>query len=299
MSNEIEAGAADAAGSFFRRKPKHALPLGSPCPNCAAVLEGPWCHACGQAAEEYHRSLVRLTAEALAGLVDVDGRLWRTLPDLVLRPARLTRSYLEGHRAPQAPPFRMFLIVVVLAFLAGGLGPQTPTKWNVADNGSGLSNGKGVKIHLLGQKGNDPFDNWVSSRLTAAAAHPEAFQNELVSWGQRLVLLALPMSAIMLGLMFFWRRGVYMFDHLIFSMHSLSFQGLLLSAVLLGDQVSGWFGMLLFASPVHLFAHLKGTYGIGVIGTLIRMLLLFVGSVFAFALLMSGLFFIGLVEVGP
>jgi hypothetical protein len=90
-----------------------------------------------------------------------------------------------------------------------------------------------------------------------------------------------------------------MFDHLIFSMHSLSFQGLLLSAILAGEQVSGWFGLLAIASPVHLFAHLKGTYGIGVAGTLIRMLLLFVGSVIGSVAIMSALFVIGLYEVAP
>ena len=36
------------------------------------------------------------------------------------------------------------------------------------------------------------------------------------------------------ALMFFWRRGVYMFDHLIFSMHSLSFQGLLVALAMAG-----------------------------------------------------------------
>jgi hypothetical protein len=298
MAQEIEAGAADGVASLFRRRPRHALPLGSPCPNCGTELQGPWCHACGQSGEEFHRSLVRLTGEALEGVFDVDGRLWRTLPDLILNPARLTRRYLDGHRASQAPPFRTFLIVVVLVFLTAGLGPQAAPKWNISNNGAGLSNGRGVQVNILGKR--DPaFDQWIAGRLTVAASHPDAFQAQLNIWAQRLVFLALPLSAILLGGLFFWKRGLFMFDHLIFSMHSLSFQGLLLSAVIAGEQLSGWFGLLAIASPVHLFAHLKGTYGIGLAGTLVRMLLLFVGSVIGSVAIMSALFVIGLYEVAP
>jgi hypothetical protein len=136
------------------------------------------------------------------------------------------------------------------------------------------------------------------TRLNAAAKNPVQFESVLTEWAQRLAVLALPMSAALLGLMFFWRRGVYMFDHLIFSMHSLSFQGLLVALVMAGSQLSGWCGWLLLAAPVHLFAHLKGAYGLGVFGTLARMLVLFIGSVIGFAAALVGLVFIGLVETG-
>ncbi len=124
------------------------------------------------------------------------------------------------------------------------------------------------------------------------------FEAVLTEWAQRLAVLALPVSAALLGLMFFWRRGVYMFDHLIFSMHSLSFQGLLVALVMAGSQAERLVRLLLLAAPVHLFAHLKGVYGLGVVGTLARMLVLFVGSVIGFSVALVGLVFIGLVEIG-
>ena len=118
-----------------------------------------------------------------------------------------------------------------------------------------------------------------------------------MGWAQRLAVLALPMSAALLGLMFFWRRGVYLFDHLIFSMHSLSFQGLLLSVTMLGALLSDWFQVLLIAAPVHLFVHLRGVYRLGVLATLWRILALAVGSVIALVLALAGLVMIGLAEV--
>jgi hypothetical protein len=299
VAQEIEAAAVDGAAAFLRRKPKHALPLGSPCPNCATPLEGPWCHVCGQSAEDYHRSILRLTAEAVGGLFEVDGRLWRTLPDLFFNPARLTRSYLDGHRAPQAPPFRTFLIVVVLAFLAMGAteNSHAPPAAHALSEASMIDH-EPAMVNITGSKSEKALSVWLTTRIKAAMANQATFGAVITNWAQRLVILALPISAVLLGLMFFWRRGVFMFDHLIFSMHSLSFQGLLLAATVLLSQVSSAAGWLVLASPTHLFFHLKGTYRLGVFGTLIRMLLLFIGSAVGFAVIVVALLLIGLYEIG-
>ena len=118
MSHELETA---VIASLAGRRAAHAGPIGGPCANCATPLHGPWCHACGQLGEDFHRSTLRLCAEAIEGLFHLDGRLWRTLPDLMLRPGRLTRAYLDGHRAPQIPPLRLFLVALLGIFLVGGL----------------------------------------------------------------------------------------------------------------------------------------------------------------------------------
>jgi hypothetical protein len=297
MAHEIDAAALDSVQAALARRPCHALPIGAPCPNCETPLAGPWCHVCGQSSEDFHRSLRKLAAEAIGGLFDVDGRIWRTLPDLCLKPARLTRRYLDGHRTPQVPPFRLFLIVIVLVFLAVGLGPRDKPTVQVNGLGGDLRTESGIDFKLTPVKG-DSAGAWLSTRLKLAAKDPRAFEATLTEWAQRLAVLALPLSAALLGLMFLWRRGVYLFDHLIFSMHSLSFQGLLLSTIIPGSFVSGWFELLWLAAPVHLFVHLKGSYGLGVFGTLWRMAVLFVGSVVVFLVALGGLFMIGLAEVG-
>jgi hypothetical protein len=298
MAHEIEAAALDSVQpALGRRTPSHALPIGAPCPNCEVALAGPWCHACGQPAEDYHRSLVKLSREAVDGLFDLDGRLWRTLPDLCLHPARLTRWFLDGHRIGQIPPFRLFLIVVVLVFLAAGFEPQGKPAVQLNGAGGDLTTGEGLNLRVVPVH-DDAAAAWVTTRLKQAAKDPKAFERTLTEWAQRLAVLALPLSALLLGLMFFWRRGVYLFDHLIFSMHSLSFQGLLLSTTMLASLVSGWFQLLFLIAPVHLFAHLRGTYGLGVVGTLWRMAVLFVSSIIVLLLALSGLVIIGLAEIG-
>src|SRR5215472_3304293 len=136
MSQELETAGAISLGGFFRRgKHGQILPIGAPCPNCATPLKGAWCYQCGQLAEDFHRSAARLLFESLREFIDIDNRIWRTLPDLMFRPGRLTRSYLDGHRAPQVPPLRLFLVVLLALFLVGlNSGAGVPSQLKLPTN---------------------------------------------------------------------------------------------------------------------------------------------------------------------
>ena len=310
MSSELEAAAADSAGGFFSRKPKHALPVGTPCPNCETPLEGPWCHQCGQKGEAFHRSIGHLITEAFEGLTHFDGRFWQTMPDLIRRPGKLTRAFLDGRRAPQIPPFRLFLVVVLLIFFTGSLGPRDNSKLISTDPadrvvagpaGHGQTAPADIDINLGKSAGATAgaLESWFVHGANAAMKNPDAFAHSLESWGHRLAVLSLPMAALLLGLLFVYpARRFYLFDHLIFSMHSLSFQGLLLSLVFLINLGPGKMGdLLILAMPVHLFVHMRGVYGTGIIGTLARMVLLFIGSMLGAILIMVLLLALGLNEV--
>lgn len=87
------------------------------CANCGTKLIGPVCHSCGQTAETFHRPIWELFLDVLDGLFGVEGRLWRTLPPLMLQPGKLTLRYLSGARASYVMPFRLYLTASVLFFL--------------------------------------------------------------------------------------------------------------------------------------------------------------------------------------
>jgi Protein of unknown function (DUF3667) len=118
VTGELEAAAADSfrdlAGGRHRKMP----PQGSRCANCQAELVGPFCHACGQDADTHKRSILRLCYEAFEGLFELDGRLWRTAPALFFRPGGLARDYMEGRLARHIPPFRAFLVALVVFIFA-------------------------------------------------------------------------------------------------------------------------------------------------------------------------------------
>ncbi|HXA38929.1 MAG TPA: DUF3667 domain-containing protein [Phenylobacterium sp.] len=118
MSVELETAGVGALPGLLRGKRRHAPPPGTPCANCGTPLEGAYCHACGQDSDTHKRSIRHLAFEAVEGLFELDGRLWRTLPALFFRPGGLARDYIEGRIVRHVPPFRTFLVALLLFIFA-------------------------------------------------------------------------------------------------------------------------------------------------------------------------------------
>lgn len=117
MSAELEAAAAEAVPNLARRG-RHAPAPGAVCANCGAGLQGPFCHVCGQDSDTHKRSIFHLMWEASEGMFELDGRLARTLPLMVLRPGELARDYMEGRLQRHVPPFRTFLVALLIFIFA-------------------------------------------------------------------------------------------------------------------------------------------------------------------------------------
>lgn len=310
LSQELETAAAGSLGGFLRRggKAAHASPPGTPCANCATPLQGPWCHACGQFGEDYHRSVWHLVVEVFEGLFHFDGRVWRTLPGLMIRPGQLTRAYLDGHRAPQIPPLRLFLVVLLAVFLTGSLGGKQNNMIVIASDDHGKVQAKHegglsdltpeqkaeVRKALADRTGENAkpsaVRDWFRARLDKAMDDPERFKLAMEQWSERFAFLMLPLAAGLLSLLFVFQRQFFVFDHTIFSLHSLSAAGLIFSVSFLLKAMIGPLGdVVLLALPVHLFVHMRGVYGTSVIGALVRMALLFAFSLIGFGLIVSAL----------
>lgn len=98
--------------------PENAGPAGPtrviPCPNCGNGLTGRFCSNCGQAARTPDR--VRdIASEWARAVFSLDGILWGTLGDLIVRPARLTRDWWEGRRVNRMSPVRVLLTVALFS----------------------------------------------------------------------------------------------------------------------------------------------------------------------------------------
>ena len=85
------------------------------CRNCGATVTGKFCSECAQPAH-IHRSLLSLTHDVLHSVFHFDGKLWRTVPALVLHPGELTRRYIDGERAKFVSPMALFLFTVFTMF---------------------------------------------------------------------------------------------------------------------------------------------------------------------------------------
>jgi hypothetical protein len=87
------------------------------CLNCGTELIGEFCHVCGQHAH-IRRTIRSLVHDFLNGLMNFEGKIWRTLPLLAWKPGELTRRYIEGQRATYVSPIALFLFSVFLMFAA-------------------------------------------------------------------------------------------------------------------------------------------------------------------------------------
>ena len=277
-------------------KPPEVLP--ARCANCGAKLQGAYCHGCGQPVEAFDRPIGSLLAEGMEHLLHADFRLFDTLPKLILKPDVLTREYLAGRRYEQTPPLRLFLMVVLIVFLAGGLREMARPFGPLIRSDAPTHSAPGVP---QGDSSARAVAAWLEPRLAYAEAHPREFGMAVEGWLHRIAIIFLPISTLLLGLLFVTKRGVLLYDHAVFSMHSLSFMGLLYTAMTLlslAGPVGGLAGPLVFAAPVHLFVHLRGAYRTSIAGTLVRMLLLFVMSAIAIALLFIAVFALELNGMG-
>lgn len=88
------------------------------CLNCGAVLVGPYCAACGQRDQPLRQPVGGFFAEAFTEFFGVDGRVWRSVGALLLRPGKLTVDYVEGRRTQALRPLRLYLTATLLFFVA-------------------------------------------------------------------------------------------------------------------------------------------------------------------------------------
>jgi hypothetical protein len=85
------------------------------CLNCRTPLNGPYCSQCGQKAH-IHRSVRAFFQDFLVGLLNFEGKIWRTLPMLAWHPGEMTRRYIAGERARFISPVALYLFTVFAMF---------------------------------------------------------------------------------------------------------------------------------------------------------------------------------------
>lgn len=123
MSEGAETIGAMATAALLAREVDRAR-LGEPavghdaheaCANCGTIRQGPYCYECGQAGH-VHRNLMALVHDIAHGVFHFEGKIWNTLPLLVVHPGQLTRRYVAGERAKFVSPIALFLFSVFLMF---------------------------------------------------------------------------------------------------------------------------------------------------------------------------------------
>ncbi len=106
----------------------------------------------------------------------------------------------------------------------------------------------------------------LNRRVRSKLQNPDLALYQIQDAASKFSFLLAPLSLPFIMLLFLWKRGVTLYDHMAYALYALAFAALLFSvAVMLGElSFIGWASAwLLLALPVHMWFHLKGAYALG------------------------------------
>ena len=131
--------------------------------------------------------------------------------------------------------------------------------------------------------GNSQLDRTIEH----AIQNPEFTLYKIKNAASKFSFLLVPLSLPFLWLMFFWKRGITMYDHAVFALYSLSFMALLVAVLTLLEKAGldmpvAWLACTV--PPLHMFLQLRGAYSLGLASTLWRTLALLCVSLTVFGL---------------
>lgn len=227
------------------------------CDNCGTAIRGAYCWRCGQPTRSFIKAMPAVVRDVANDTLSYDSRLWRTLKPLMLSPGFLSREYVSGRRARYSPPFRLYIVTSILAFLAVsfvvdtsqmgtgfGYGPgaewvppdaePTPPSfqfgaepWDAEDNP--------VELSWLGERGNA----WLNRQIGRMAENtqeiqrnPGRFVRHLISMLPQMMFVLLPIYAVLVTVLYLF-SGRYYIEHLVLQVHNHAFLFLVMIALIL------------------------------------------------------------------
>jgi hypothetical protein len=130
-----------------------------------------------------------------------------------------------------------------------------------------------------------------------AVENPELTLYKLKNSAYKFAFMLVPLSLPFLWLMFFWRKDVTMYDHVIFTLYSLSFMSLWSALIGLMTTIrftGGFVAAAVLFMPIHLFMHLKEAYRLGGFSTAWRFIALLIAGALIVVLFLLLILFISL-----
>ncbi|MDP9048229.1 MAG: DUF3667 domain-containing protein [Bacteroidota bacterium] len=87
------------------------------CLNCGTILEGKFCHHCGQENLQIRENFGHMMNHAVSDYFHFDHQFFHTLKPLLLKPGKLTNEYMAGRRVQYLHPIKMYIFISIVYFL--------------------------------------------------------------------------------------------------------------------------------------------------------------------------------------
>ena len=94
------------------------------CLNCRHVVEQKFCPNCGQENTDSRKTFHHLFIHFFEDLTHYENAFWKTIKNLLFKPATLTKEYLSGKRLSYLAPVRLYIFISFITFLLIALFPN-------------------------------------------------------------------------------------------------------------------------------------------------------------------------------
>ncbi len=98
------------------------------CLNCRHVVPERFCPNCGQENIESRKTFHHLFVHFFEDLTHYENAFWRTIKNLIFKPAALTKEYLSGKRLSYLAPVRLYIFISFVTFFAFTIVPNPESK---------------------------------------------------------------------------------------------------------------------------------------------------------------------------
>jgi len=267
----------------------HAAP--GTCPNCFAETAGNFCHQCSQETTLHPPSTREFLHEFIGHYVALEGKLWKSLWLLMLRPGLLTLEYIQGRRVRYVQPLRLYLTFSLIFFALikfSGLnfvetdraapGPSITAQGAAPVKRARLANDENETYQDAGKFAEQLHAGWGARMEKFLELPKEEMGRQLsktfFSYAPYAMFALMPVFALLLKLLYLGSGRRYG-AHLLFALHANAFAFALLALQIALPSGWGFVHFILLAwMAIYLPLALRRVYGGGWILTLLRWMVL-------------------------
>ena len=98
------------------------------CLNCGHMVDERYCTHCGQENTEVRQPFHYLFTHFIEDFTHYDGQFWKTIKDILFKPGKLTRFYLDGKRQLYVPPVKLYIFMSFVTFFLSAVLPTKESK---------------------------------------------------------------------------------------------------------------------------------------------------------------------------
>jgi hypothetical protein len=254
------------------------------CLNCNYVVENKFCPNCGQENTDTRKTFHHLFVHFFEDLTHYENAFWKTIKNLILKPASLTKEYLSGKRLSYLAPVRLYIFISFVTFFIIAIFPNnddnsdlvkftetsSKTEQEIKEEKDssfidfGYTDFKQLEAH---KKELNPIEYWLNKKTIPVYKHntlseiKEKFLKSLQYNFPKALFIYMPLFALVLWL-FHGKKRWYYFDHGIFTLHYFSFLLLIFLIIFLFNKIMNCFVVNAFSTFITLSVKFVVTFWI-------------------------------------